>query len=110
MHPQRRISMERDMNLARSLILRAVGRTVAVVLAQTSAIANGFTQGHVMEKPKRAARPYGGQGIAGRAQGRSKEIAFVIPVPEVTANIHIENALDVGCDEVNGRTEPIARV
>src|SRR5438552_341287 len=100
MHTQRGVAQQRDMDTVRAPVLRTVHAAQGVVLAQARAIADRFAQRHVLKKPKRTARPNRGERIACRSKWSAEEVAFVIPVSEITPYIHIEHAFNVGRCEV----------
>ena len=82
-HFQRGVAKERDMDLAGGEVF--VGFVeIDVVLGNTGAVADGFSEGHMVHEPVGQPRPYARECITVAGDSRPEEIVFVVPVAEIT--------------------------
>src|SRR5687767_10211561 len=98
------------MNHACAPVTLRISATHGVVLAELRGISERLTETHRMEKPMRTSSPCRGEAVRLRRQGAAEEIIFRIPVAEIAAEEHGENALDVIAGKVRRAADAVAAI
>jgi len=83
--------------------LGLVDAGIGVVLRQSGAVSDGFTESHGVEKPVGHAGVHRGQAIGGRGEHGAGDVVLSVPVAAPTAEQHHEDGADIAADEVSGR-------
>ena len=104
MEAQGRIAQQLRMDEPGEVVgLEPIESVCVIVLRQTRAIAERFTDSHIMEKPMRPPGINAGKTIRGGRQHRAHEIVRFVPVSNPTAQQHDERGLDVHAREIRSR-------